>query len=326
MVLNSLIITNGWGGTSGSGGGIINGGTLALNRCTLAGNSATNGNGGAIYNAGPLTLTACSLLNNSASFAGAIQNYSPCALVNCTLAGNTAAANGGAIDSDFSATLSLTHCTFSGNSAGGAGGAVDNYLSVVNVTNSIIAGNNSSGGSPDIYNWGSSTVNVGGTNIVPGLVNGGILAGPGTVLTSAPLLASLGNYGGPTQTMPPQPGSPAINGGNDAGAIGIVADQRGYPRASGAHVDIGAVEVQIANPPYSLAGLTRLGNGSIRFSFTNVIGGSFTVFASTNLTQPFNVWSNLGTAVESPVGSGQFQFTDPQATNSIQRFYRVRSP
>jgi hypothetical protein len=30
-------------------------------------------------------------------------------------------------------------------------------------------------------------------------------------------------------------------------------------------------------------------------------------------------------AVESPFGSGQYQFTDPQATNYTKRFYRVKS-
>ena len=37
-------------------------------------------------------------------------------------------------------------------------------------------------------------------------------------------------------------------------------------------------------------------------------------------------WSNLGPATEIPPGSGQFQFTDHQATNHPQRFYRVSSP
>jgi len=52
----------------------------------------------------------------------------------------------------------------------------------------------------------------------------------------------------------------------------------------------------------------------------------FTVFATTNLARPFNTWSNLGPALEIPSGSGQFQFTDPQATNFSSRFYNVTSP
>jgi hypothetical protein len=61
-----------------------------------------------------------------------------------------------------------------------------------------------------------------------------------------PFLLPLGNYGGPTQAMPPAFGSPAIN----AGSVYFVApgetDQRGFSRVSGngADVDIGAVEVQ----------------------------------------------------------------------------------
>ena len=54
------------------------------------------------------------------------------------------------------------------------------------------------------------------------------------------LLASLGNYGGPTQTMALQPGSPAI--GKGTGASGITTDQRGAARATSGFVDIGAFQ------------------------------------------------------------------------------------
>jgi hypothetical protein len=53
---------------------------------------------------------------------------------------------------------------------------------------------------------------------------------------------------------------------------------------------------------------------------------SFTVLASTNVALPFGQWSNLGTAVESPLGSGQYPFTDLHATNYSRRFYKVASP
>ena len=72
--------------------------------------------------------------------------------------------------------------------------------------------------------------------------------------------------------------------------------------------------------------VTRLGNGSVSFTLTNYSDMSFTVLASTNLALPFNQWSNLGTSVESPPGSGQYPFTDTQATNYSQRYYGVASP
>ena len=58
-----------------------------------------------------------------------------------------------------------------------------------------------------------------------------------------PLLAPLGNYGGPTQTMALLPGSPAIDAGNNALIpAGVTTDQRGLPRIVNGTVDIGAFE------------------------------------------------------------------------------------
>jgi hypothetical protein len=269
VVLNSLTLTNGY---AANGGAIVNSSTLTLNRCTLAGNSA-NGDGGAIWNGGPLTLTACTLVNNIANFAGAIQNYSPCRMTNCTLAGNYATNNGGAIDSDFSAVLTLTQCTFFGNSAGGYGGGVDNYLSTLNVANTILAGQNSGG---DIYSWADSTLNTYGTNIVPVLYSLGTNGGTGAVLSSAPQLALLGNYGGPTQTMPPLADSPAIDAGSDAVAAGITTDQRGYPRVVGPSVDIGAVEYESSA---LVSNDADNGPGSLRYVITYTTNGTTIGFA-----------------------------------------------
>src|SRR5262249_21271804 len=58
------------------------------------------------------------------------------------------------------------------------------------------------------------------------------------IIGRSALLSPLGNYGGPTQTMPLQPGSPPLAAG---AAAGSVSDQRGTLRST-THPDIGAVE------------------------------------------------------------------------------------
>jgi N-acetylneuraminic acid mutarotase len=76
--------------------------------------------------------------------------------------------------------------------------------------------------------------------------------------------------------------------------------------------------------PITLTGSKTLTNGSFQFSFTNTPGALFGVLATTNLALPLSNWTLLGGVTE--ISPGQFQFTDAQATNSPQRFYRLRSP
>ena len=69
-----------------------------------------------------------------------------------------------------------------------------------------------------------------------------------------------------------------------------------------------------------LSGLTVTSGGAFQFDFGSTPGASFTVLTSTNLVD----WTVLGPATEGPVG--QYQFSDRQAADNVQRFYRVRSP
>jgi hypothetical protein len=66
-----------------------------------------------------------------------------------------------------------------------------------------------------------------------------------------------------------------------------------------------------------------LTNRAFQFSFTNNVGAMFGVWATTNPPSALTNWTALGGVVE--VAPGQFQFTDPQATNSPQRFYLLRA-
>lgn len=78
--------------------------------------------------------------------------------------------------------------------------------------------------------------------------------------------------------------------------------------------------------PVTLINSAKVPSGAFQFAFTNIPipGATFTVYSTTNLALPSSNWAALGGVTESL--PGQFQFTDPQATNNTLRFYRVRLP
>lgn len=199
----------------GGGGVFHSNGTLTISNSTISGNNAAlnNGNGGGIYNAanGNLTVDFTTIDGNQAYFGGGIQSDDAIAVVNnSTLSGNSATSQGGGINRD-SGTLTL---------------------------DSSILANNQSGTEGDSDISGDYVAATGRTSIVKAHPSG-TQSGSGTILTSDPLLAPLGNYGGPTQTMLPLYGSPAIDAAANSTAT---TDQRelaviGTP-------DLGATEYQ----------------------------------------------------------------------------------
>jgi hypothetical protein len=277
VALKSLTMINGHSDASSWGGAIHNDGTLALTHCTLADHTVDAGsNGGAIHSSGSLTLTGCVLSGNTSGGRGGaiMSNGGFVTLTNCTLTGNTSAGIGGAINNEgstltltnstltgntslgstesaqggaifnFDVPLTLIHCTLTGNTATGNGGAIRTQAGTATIHNTIIAGN-TSGNGPDIGS-GGTTFNIAGANLIGdnATVSGQFPAGPLVGTTAAPRnprLAPLGDFGGPTRTMPPLPGSPAIN------AAVLLAgtpatDQRGNARPAGPLPDLGAVE------------------------------------------------------------------------------------
>ncbi len=260
------------GGSTGYGGGLANYGTATLTDCTLSGNSA--GSGGGLDNSGTVTLIGCTLSGNFAATGGGVFNSGTANLTDCTVSGNTSGAQrkvyyggyygtsgGGVFYSGTSGggvfnsgTANLADCTVSGNTSGaqvagysgtyfevyGPGGGIDNW-GAVNLTNTIVAGNSS-----DIDGNVSGSDNLIGTGGSGGLANG---VNGNIVLTSLNDLGlgSLGNYGGPTQTIALLPGSVAICAGVIADYPGtttpITTDQRGLPLDS-PYPDIGAFQTQ----------------------------------------------------------------------------------
>jgi len=299
VTLTALTLTSGSANDGYGGGGILNESMLTLNRCTLSGNGASGNVGGGLDNEGTNTLNECTLAGNSAGIGGGLFNYG---------------------------TLTLNACTVSGNGAtsGYGGGGVYNNGSLT-LIGSIVGANRATIGG-DIFTEG--TLTYAGANLAKFVINlgsAGSVTGPAPI-NAAPLLAPLGNYGGPTPTLPPLPGSPAIDA---AGSSLFSTDQRGLPRVLGLGPDLGAVEgVYNSAGPGRLVGLTETSGspGGFGFYFTNSSDMSFTVLTSTNLGLPLNQWQAIGTVTEAVPGSGVYPFTDPQATNGPQGFYRVSWP
>jgi hypothetical protein len=216
--ISGLTVT---GGTAAVGGGVRNdGGTLTLSNVAVLGNAATGQGGGGVANRfGGTTNVVASLVSGNTSTsggAGLLNQGGTLSLTNVTITANTATTGGGVASSD--GTTTLLNTTVTANTAG-SGGGLSVASGSTSLTNTIVAKN--TGG--DV-----SGTTTGGDNVI------GV----------DPKLSPLGDYGGPTLTMTPLPGSPAINAGTATGAP--ATDQRGQPRVG--RIDVGAFESQVTIP------------------------------------------------------------------------------
>jgi hypothetical protein len=187
-ILNNLTIENGWSGSNG--GSISNSGNLTVNECTFTGNSASNG--GAIDSSGTLMVSGSTFYGNSATNGGGIrvETGGTATVSGSTFYNNTGTSGGGAIDST-QGGLVVTGSTFYGNSSTNSTGGIAVSHSSFTMSNTIVTGNGNVNCS--VYR-----------SVCPANGTGGNVVGvPAN-------LAALGNYGGPTETMIPLPGSVAI--------------------------------------------------------------------------------------------------------------------
>ena len=227
---------------------------LTRGSAQLGGAILMNGNG--TGNSVQLTLNSCTLFNNSGDFGGGIFSNGQSGSVNltlnsCTFSNNSIVFDGGAVFSDGgfggNAILTLNSCTFSANSANNGGGIfsiADSGSASLILNNSILAGNTATGSGPDLWDSNpDSTTTTLGTNLISDLEGQDSLSiSTANLIIAPPLLAPLGKHGGATMTMPPLPGSPAINAGSANTTDGT--DQRGLTRLIDGFLDIGAVEIQ----------------------------------------------------------------------------------
>jgi|GEM_PF-3716170 len=235
LALNRVTLTNFTGaaaGSMGKGGAISSDGTLIVRRCTLHGNRAAGSSlalGGAIYSgAGTVTLENSTFFDNKT-----------------TLSSGIGFSVGGAVYAS-NTVLTVTNCTVTGNTANDTRGIVivrdpNGTVSSAAVNNCIIADAVAGSGLAAVdfaavgYSNAPVPVTSGANNIMRN-----VAAFAGSFTNVNPGIAGLTINGGPTFTMSPAAGSPAINRG--APIAGITTDQRGYARPYAKRYDIGAVE------------------------------------------------------------------------------------
>jgi hypothetical protein len=201
-VRDSTIATN----RATSGGGIASNGTVTVENSTIVGNTATSGFGGGVLVSGGTTRLTNTTVSGNIAAGGEGQGggvfVAAGALIadGVTIAANQAAIGGGLwveTPSSTSASASLTRTLIAGNTANNCGGMLPT-------------------GSPNLAS--DATCGFAGS-------------------PQNPLLGSLANNGGPTDTHALAAGSPAINTG---GSCSTITDQRGVVREGAC--DIGAYE------------------------------------------------------------------------------------
>ncbi len=231
---------------------------------TLRAGNAGGGNGGGIQNGGTLTVARCTVEGGMAGGpGGGVRNNNDIFILDSTLTGNTSADHGGGMDDHGSSFLE--NVTVSGNTVtgGGLGGGLYNLGSTnMTVRSSTIVGN-ASGAGTALHNGGSTTVAnvlfVGSCDGTVATGSGGSLESPGNscgldaasdqVNVADPALGPLADNGGGTDTHALMSVSPAI----DSAETGLCpdADQRGAARPfDGDHdgtadCDVGAFEYRL---------------------------------------------------------------------------------
>lgn len=252
--------------TPAHGGGIYNSYTHAtLNDVLFASNTALHGGGLDNNNSDP-TLTNVTFNGNTAQKrGGGLYNYSSSpTLVNVTFANNTAGTYGGG-SSNSAGSLQVSYVTFSDNAAGVDGGGMWLDGSTINIANSIFWGNTAVTSGAQIHTNHSGNPVIERSIIQSGCPSGAVCT---EVITSDPMLGTLGDHGGVTPTIPTLPGSSAIDTGNDIACPST--DQRGITRPQGARCDIGAFETEIVDFSFSPTIGEKLTKSKVTFDWDDI--------------------------------------------------------
>lgn len=332
----------GAGGTGGEADGAaiynVSGGSVSINACTFAYNSAAAGSsqsassapdsggngqngpsgatahGGAIFNASLNSITNCTFFYNTVSGGNGGNGGDGGTGPYTGTGGNGGNGLGGSIFNDSTGNISLMNCTLAeGQAFGGASGT--------NGSGPYSRGNGSSG-----TGFGANIANNNGTvllqnsilayptnasNFYGSVVDGGYNISSDTtpaftMSTSRhnldPLLGPLQYNGGLTETLMPANNSPAINAIKN-GAYYPPLDQQGTNRPAGQYPDIGSVEA----PLYDISGYITFSSSNT--NATNNLGVPNVTVTAVGVSFATAITDSNGYYVLTTLRSGNYNVT-----------------
>ena len=276
-IVDSVISGN---STGEHGGGVFASevpAAIEITRSVISDNHTPIGScrcGGGLYldDVGPITVDASTIAGNSAGAGGGMfvaGQEEAFAMRNTTVTANSGQGAGLYIENDSEAPFTIANSTIAGNTAGDSEGGGIYFGSFSEgsdlvLSSTIVAGNTGASG-PDIHNAASGETLVLVDHSLIGQATGVLRlaeSAPGTnKLDTGPIpLGPLTDNGGPTPTMLPQLGGPAIDAGvansfsTDQRGLIRTVDQPALANGTGSDgTDIGAVE--LADSEISGAGL-----------------------------------------------------------------------
>lgn len=288
LTMSGLTLANGngvGGGNGGQGGAVeVNSGALAtFDRMVFQNNSAALVGGAMLCYNGGCRISNSTFTGNSAPGASVLyNNFGTFELTNTTVTGNTETS--GLYGAIYVRGNNVIRNSTIVNNPGRCGIYISTESFSVTLANTILASN----GSSEIFLNGGTITSNGGNFLARNNSAGAAFSLAGTPNANGdyvgttggpidPLVAPLGNYGGPTPTRPLLAASLGLNHGincvltntcSPATASALTTDQRGSPRQIGAFVDIGAVETNYTFNQNSLP------NGQALVSYDQMISAT----------------------------------------------------
>ena len=158
LALVNVTVANGNG--AGTGGGILDNGSLVLRNVRLTGNTSGTAGGLGVGGSAQAAVSFSQLTGNSATSAtgGGIENAGQLAVDHSRLAGNTAVAFGGGLITEQGATSRVTRTSVAHNSLATKGGGIANLGTTVLTLDRVVF--NQAGDGGGIFNFPNGTVSL----------------------------------------------------------------------------------------------------------------------------------------------------------------------